>query len=94
MNFEGVRLFNWDGQVRQEGYACSKFVFFCFSLTIADLGIRGLFKCSLSHFANIFVSLEGLSWALQVVQVMTGGRRLVTISLIIFVLFSCVDFGN
>ena len=64
-------------------------MFFCFSLTIAVFRIRGLFDCSLSHFANIFVSLEGLSWALQVVQDMTIGRRLVKVSLPIFVLSSC-----
>ena len=49
-----------------------------------------MFDCSLSHFANIFVSLEGLSWALQVVQGMTLGRRLVKVSLPIFVLSSCM----
>ena len=53
---------------------------FCFSLTIAVFRIRGSLKCSLAHFANIFVNLKGLSWALQVVQVMTGGRRLVAIN--------------
>ena len=63
---------------------------FCFSLTIAVFGIRGLFNCPLSQLANIFVSLEVLKWALQVVQVMPGGPRLVTISLIIFVLFLCM----
>ena len=42
LNFEGVRLFNWDGQVRQEGYACSKPVVSVFlsQLLFSELEVR------------------------------------------------------